>query len=210
MSSKGPYYAAVSIGGLFVYAGLRGFSILKAVQNVIQGKGPNTGQSVSLISSGLPGGIGASPGIAVAGSLVQTALASQGHCYKFGGTPGANGAGCWDCSSACNWWLTQAGYTIPGGAWNPATHGPDTLSYLAWGGAVTIGHTASQAQAGDLLVWQSHMGICTGPDQMISALNPTDGTKVTTIEQGAPGGEFLFVRRITAPPLTGKTGAISG
>lgn len=51
MSGKGPYYAAVAVGGIFVYAGIRGFSLLKATQNLIQGKDPRTGQSQSLLSS---------------------------------------------------------------------------------------------------------------------------------------------------------------
>ena len=207
MPAKGPYYTAVAIGGLFVYAGLRGFSVLKAVQNVIQGQAPATGQVVTPLASPF-GTAGTAAGVPGGGSLVQTALSTQGHCYLYGGAPGPSGTGCWDCSSAANWWLTQAGYTIPGGAWNPATHGPDTLSYLAWGGAVTIGHSSSQAQAGDLVVWQTHMGVAIGNGQMISALNPSKGTLVTPID-GQVLGEILFVRRITTTPGTGKTGAIS-
>lgn len=207
MPAKGPYYTAVAIGALFVYAGLRGFSVLKAVQNVIQGHAPAAGQVVTPLASPF-GTAGIGTGSPASGSLVQTALSTQGHCYKFGGAPGSNGTGCWDCSSAANWWLTQSGYAIPGGAWNPATHGPNTLSYLAWGGAVTIGHSSSQAQAGDLLVWQTHMGLCIGNGQMISALNPSLGTAVTPISAG-PSAEILFVRRIITTAGTGKIGAIS-
>lgn len=42
--------AAVGIGAVFVYAGVRGFSILKAAQNVIQGQSPQSGQSASLLA----------------------------------------------------------------------------------------------------------------------------------------------------------------
>lgn len=43
--------AAIAVGAIFVYAGARGFSILKAAQSLIQGKAPQTGQSVSLLST---------------------------------------------------------------------------------------------------------------------------------------------------------------
>ena len=63
-----------------------------------------------------------------------------------------------------------------------------------------MGHSPGSAQAGDLCVWQTHMGIAVGGGQMVSALNERLGTRVTTISGGAPGGEVLFVRRITAAP----------
>ena len=43
---------AVGVGALFVYAGIRGYSILKAAQNLIRGTGPNTGQKASLLTTG--------------------------------------------------------------------------------------------------------------------------------------------------------------
>jgi cell wall-associated NlpC family hydrolase len=49
------------------------------------------------------------------------------------------------------------------------------------------------AQAGDLCCWQTHIGICTGSGQMISAQDPALGTGVSNIELA---GEILFVRRI--------------
>ncbi|HEX3642385.1 MAG TPA: hypothetical protein VHV10_13930 [Ktedonobacteraceae bacterium] len=63
MPINGKAVAAISVGGLFVYAGLRGYSILKAVQNVIQGKSPQDGQTSSILSnepssSGNSGGTG--------------------------------------------------------------------------------------------------------------------------------------------------------
>jgi cell wall-associated NlpC family hydrolase len=98
---------------------------------------------------------------------------------------------------------------IPGygpGAYTGATHGPNTLSYLLWGGVVTI--SRSELQAGDLLVWQSHMGISLGGDQMISSLDTKDGVKVTSIEGGSPAGEVLFCKRLTG--LSGVTPAVAG
>jgi cell wall-associated NlpC family hydrolase len=96
------------------------------------------------------------------------------------------------------------GQPIPGygaGAYSGSSHGPNTLAYLIWGGVRTI--PRNQLQAGDLVVWQSHMGIALGGDQMISALDTRDGVKVTSIEGGSPTGEVLFCKRLTG--LSGVT-----
>ena len=45
-------------------------------------------------------------------------------------------------------------------------------------------------------MWQTHIGIATGGGRMISALNEHLGTQETTIADGAPGGELLFVKRV--------------
>jgi hypothetical protein len=46
-------YVAIAAGaGLFIYAGIRGYSPLKALQNVIQGHPANAGQSTSLLGGG--------------------------------------------------------------------------------------------------------------------------------------------------------------
>lgn len=54
---------AVAIGSVFVYAGVKGFSILKAVQSVIQGKPPATGQNVALLSTAPTAGITSGAGL---------------------------------------------------------------------------------------------------------------------------------------------------
>lgn len=57
------------------------------------------------------------------------------------------------------------------------------------------------------------MGICTDNGMMISALNSQLGTLQTTIADGAPPGELLFVRRIkgiAAGSSSGSSSANSG
>jgi Lysozyme like domain len=44
---------ATAVGAIFVYAGIKGFSILKAAQNVIRGTAPGTGQKASLLSTSM-------------------------------------------------------------------------------------------------------------------------------------------------------------
>jgi hypothetical protein len=51
--------AAVGVGALFVYAGIKGFSILKATQNVIRGTGPEKAQTTNLLAA--PGNSGQIP-----------------------------------------------------------------------------------------------------------------------------------------------------
>jgi cell wall-associated NlpC family hydrolase len=187
--------AAIGVGAVFVYSGIRGFSVLKAAQNLILGTGPNENQTASLLAA--PGNEGSSSG----GPLSSNRIAANAQRYVgklhyvFGGPPPA---GTVDCSSFANKVLSESGVKNPGGQpFTPNSHGPNTLSYLAWGGAHTIGHHGSMAQAGDLCVWQTHMGIAIGGGKMVSARSAgsTPNVGVDTIEGDKPG-ELLFVRRL--------------
>lgn len=55
---KGIGLGAMAIGSILIYGGLKGYSPLKAMQNIVQGKGANTGQNTSLLS--VPGGTNSS------------------------------------------------------------------------------------------------------------------------------------------------------
>ena len=55
----GPGIAAVSVGILFVYGGIKGYSPIKALENIIVGKNPNEKQnSATLVSGDSSGGGG--------------------------------------------------------------------------------------------------------------------------------------------------------
>jgi uncharacterized protein YjbJ (UPF0337 family) len=129
--------------------------------------------------------------------IASDALNYEGHSYTYGGVPGTSGKNGWDCSSFCNWVIGHdLGGAIPGfaaGSYSGATHGPNTLSWLTT--SLATGISQSQLQPGDLIVWQTHMGICIGNSNMISALNAQMATAVTTISGGAPIGEIAFYRR---------------
>lgn len=45
MAVNGPAVAAIGVGVLFLYAGIKGQSVLKALQNVVTGQSPTSGQS---------------------------------------------------------------------------------------------------------------------------------------------------------------------
>lgn len=189
----------IGAGALFVYSGVKGFSVLKAAQNVIQGSAPASRQQYGRLSEpGFETGSGNQYG---GGTFSGNDVAAIGQkyvgklTYYFGG-PNAQHMGTVDCSSFASKCLAEAGVHNPGGSpYDPRTHGPTTLSYLSWNGATTVGHNASVAQRNDLCVWQTHMGICIGNGQMVSARDPAEGVGIDTIQGDMPG-ELLFVRRL--------------
>jgi cell wall-associated NlpC family hydrolase len=191
--------AAIAVGSLFVYTGIKGYSILKAVQNVIKGSGPQSGQTVTLLAQ--PGHEGDTAGGGFSGNVSSNAVAAKAESYVgklryvYGGPPPA---GTVDCSSFASKVLHECGIKNPGGsAFNPDVHGPNTISYLSWSGAHTVGHNASDAQAGDLCVWQTHMGIAIGGGKMVSARSQSASPNVGVDNiAGDIPGEFLFVRRL--------------
>lgn len=133
------------------------------------------------------------PGSAPSGDQIAAdALHYVGHPYVFGA---------WDCSGFVNHVLGQDfGMTLPGGVRGfrgPPPHGPVVVDYANWAGASRV----SSPARGDLVLWpgigaNGHMGIVLGPDQMVSALDPADGTKVTPIQGFGPPGITPTYRRV--------------
>jgi peptidoglycan DL-endopeptidase CwlO len=198
--SQGIGYGAIAAGSLFLYAGIRGYSIPQAAQNIITGKSPATGQTTALLTSSAGGQIGGgSPaGSTTSSAIANAALKYNGHCYRYGGAPGLDGKGCWDCSSFVNWVLGHdLGLAIPGfKTYDGSQHGPGTVSYLVWGGGQHI--LASHAVAGDLVVSGgvgagAHMGIITGPGEYISAHDPAEGTSVSPLST-FPDHPIFYIR----------------
>jgi len=194
MAVKGTAVACVAVGSVLVFAGIKGYSIPQTVQDLVTGKTPLNQAQATPITGGVSGGSGS-------GSQIATdALQYKGAGYVWGGAP-AQGTGNWDCSSFANWVIGHdLNMAIPGytaGSYTGQSHGPTTISWLAWTGCTTVGHSGSVAQPGDLAVWQTHMGIAIGNGQMISAENPQDGTQVSGID-GFITGEILFIRRLNA------------
>jgi cell wall-associated NlpC family hydrolase len=196
----GTAVGATAAGMLLIWSGIKGRRVTDSLRSLISGQQPASVNAYPVTASFDPAAAGgaavAAGGTASGSAIASDALKYQGAGYVWGGAP-AKGTGNWDCSSFANWVLGHdLGIAIPGypaGSYAGAAHGPTTLQYLGYGTAVAGG--AAAAQPGDLCVWQTHMGIATGGGQMISALNPSLGTRVTTIAGGAPGLEVLFVRR---------------
>jgi cell wall-associated NlpC family hydrolase len=204
MPVKGSYLLLAGLGGVVVWSGLKGFGVSSTLRDILSGKNPSGQKQTNAIApatypvSGLVGG--SSAGAAGLGNsqIANLAIEYIGFPYTWGGAP-ANGSS--DCSGFVNMivgWF--AGMAIPGyaaGTYKGQQHGPATVQWLVWSGVQTV--PLSAAQAGDLAVWQTHMGIIVDNGQhMVSDLNPQLGTQETTISGGAPPGEILSVKRLIA------------
>jgi cell wall-associated NlpC family hydrolase len=202
MPADGTALILLSAGSIFAYAGVTGKSALGTLYAIVSGKSPGSvGQATLITGTGNPNAVAVTPGTVTGGgsafgqALAAHALSFKGHAYAWGGAPHKDASGGWDCSSAETYWIGSLGHAVPGGPWNPDVHGPVAADYLSWPGAVTI--PRSQAGAGDLCCWSTHVGTAISNTQMISALNPSLGTEVTGIESGGPQGETLTCRRIS-------------
>lgn len=51
-AESGIGWVSLGAGAIILYSAIKGYSVLKAAENIIQGKSANQGQSVSLLSSG--------------------------------------------------------------------------------------------------------------------------------------------------------------
>jgi peptidoglycan DL-endopeptidase CwlO len=194
--------AALGAGGLFVYAGIKGYSVPHAAQALIQGQPPGTGGQANPITtptgpapgSGAPA---ATPGQANTDSAIANDfLAYAGKVpYVWGGASPVTG---WDCSGSCNYVINKDNsHAIPGFAPNTLTgHGPSTLGWLAWAPGNMTHLKESETGAGDLVIWQTHMGVCTGNGEYVSAYDTADGTAVKPIHGGGPIGEIASFWRL--------------
>ena len=176
MPTNGYALAAIGAGIVFTWSGVKGWSVLPTIGEIISGKSPNTSETLPLTSGdGSTGGVGKT-----GNAIADDALKYQGHAYVFGGAPGRNGTHAWDCSSFCNWVIGHdTGNAIPGigsGKYDGSTHGPPTGSWAIWPGARRVSH--ADLSPGDVIVWATHMGIYIGNNKMISAESPANGTRI--------------------------------
>lgn len=188
MAVNGVALASVAAGSVFVYAGIKGFSILQAVQYVVQGKSPatlpqTTGIDTPVELPAATGGSSVGGGTATGQAIANDALKYSGASYVWGGR--ADRPGDWDCSSFVSYVLGHdLNYTLPGGGrygssgYPPNTHGPTTTEYASYGASIT----RTQVGAGDLLVWPDHIGIAVNNSTMISAQDQKLGTGTSSID----------------------------
>lgn len=209
MAVNGKALAALGIGTVFVWSGIKGWSVLATIGDLITGAKP-TGTVVNPVASlAIPqataGGQAAAGGPPVTGQGTQPALGLagiaveyQGHAYKFGGAPGPNLANPWDCSSFMNAIVAiKGGRAIPGyapGKYSGNTHGPTTGAWLIWPGMTTV--KRADVQPDDIILWLGHMGMAISHDTFISALNPTEKTKIGNIDAGVGRGPILRIGRL--------------
>lgn len=175
MAKNGLALTAIGAGIIFTWSGIRGWSVLATIGDLIAGKAPSTSESLTLTAAGFSSAVGKT-GSAIADDAIRYA----GHAYLYGGSPGRNGTNPWDCSSFCNWVIGHdTGNAIPGfgpGKYDGTTHGPPTGSWAIWPGARRV--SRAELSPGDVIVWATHMGIYIGQDKMISAESPQNGTRI--------------------------------
>jgi|SRR5215472_6782772 len=210
MPIKASYLVLAGGGAVLLWGGFKGKSIPDAFRNVVQGRDPTiattafpieTSQAAYSATGVAAGGSQTSTGNAIA----DDARRYRGAPYVWAGVPGPHGVGPWDCSSFSNAVIGRdLGLAIPlyrAGTYHGQAHGPATGVWLVWTGAFTI-HPANTL-AGDLCVWQTHMGIATGPTSYISAYDSQEGVVEKPIAGGGPSFEKLFVRRLKAVTVRG-------
>lgn len=175
------------------------------IKKVLQGQSvPEPGQppptAATLLSNieQQAGPVGQAGPVATNSAIANAAQRYIGQDYKYGGK--ADRPGNWDCSSFVSYVLSHdLGLPLPHGGhygdpgYPPHTHGPATREYLFYGSPIT----RSQVRAGDLVVWQTHMGIAISNSEMVSARSASSvpPTGIDRIDGDIPG-EKPFYRRV--------------
>lgn len=125
--------------------------------------------------------------------ILDAARQGLGHSYVWGGTSFANG---WDCSGFVQWAYAQAGVSLP--------------RTEQWQGMIPT----DKPQPGDLVAqnpdgpnhW-AHVGIYLGNGQMISALNPSVGTIISTPQAISSSSTFFTMPGFAAADTKAESDA---
>lgn len=216
--------ALIAIGGYLAWFGVHYWRSdtkwpTDPIKALLQGKpvpaavvGSQAGDAVAALfaadSSGGPGAAAGGPsgggilggvaGIAVAGNaaIAAAALKYQGTGYQFGGR--ADKPGNWDCSSFVFYVLAHdLGLTVLGHKWGdpgvpPHEHGPVASAYKMIGTAVSV------PAAGDIVAWNTHVGIALDSTRIVSARTPAEGVGTSSISGTSQSiNETPVFRRIT-------------
>ena len=120
----------------------------------------NTGSGTASSTTSIP----APPATATGQALAQYALQFQGYPYVAGGNQPSG----WDCSGFVQWVFSQFGVSLP--------------HYS--GAQMSVGSpvgSIADAAPGDIIVNSHHAAIYIGNGMVINALNPAQGTQVTSL-----------------------------
>lgn len=190
------------------------------IKSVLQGHGlpppqpaPSSSDEVTAYEATLGAQIAAQEALTTSpggGTVAGSSIASDASKY-IGQVPykwgGANPHG-WDCSGFMNWVCGHdLSLDIPGlprgTQFDGQTHGPDVAQWLAWSG---VAHVTGPPQPGDLVCWgpNGHMGVAVDATNMVSALNPAQGTQRTPIavtHVGVP--TYIRLRATGGSPASG-------
>lgn len=162
MAVDGPGLALIGAGSVFLYAGLKGKSVLATVQALIKGKPPSAAPAANPITSGTSGTAAAAGPITSypAGGSAQAALQSAAAAYGWGS--GAQ----WQALQ--NVEMAEAGFnpnaTNPssgayglaqalGHGQGAATQGTVTNQYGGFGVSAAVARAANSGDAGAQAAW---------------------------------------------------------
>lgn len=129
---NGTALAALGGGALFLYAGIKNVSALKAVQNLIRGSAPAAGQATAAAAGSGSSGTATTPYGAIGSSSPQQALQNAAAAYGWGS--GAQ----WQALQ--NVEMAEAGF-------NPSATNPSSGAY---GLAQALGHGQGSATQGSV------------------------------------------------------------
>src|SRR6266581_1222845 len=98
---NGRALAVTGIGSLFVWSGIKGWSVLGTIGDAVTGVPPSEIVTQPLQLGNPPSTNGAGQTFSVIGgsggsALATTAMQYQGHAYRFGGAPGPDLRNPWD------------------------------------------------------------------------------------------------------------------
>lgn len=129
--------AAIGFGAVFVYGGIKGYSPLKAITNVIKGSSPNTGQSSDSLTASVTSDTGNANSSGNAGMPSGPASGSgQAALKKAAAAHGWDSGAEWQALNAVE--MAEAGYNLT--AKNPSSN--------AYGMAQFINGPSEYAQYG--------------------------------------------------------------
>jgi hypothetical protein len=134
MAVNGLAIASVGLGGLFIYSGVTGKSILSAIALTVQGNSPTTATAANAIVGGVSDSTTSTPSTGTSGSIVSTTdamAAMQQTATQFGWGSGAE----WTALNAIE--MQEAGY-------DPTAKNPSSGAY---GLAQSLGHHYSGGPA---------------------------------------------------------------
>jgi cell wall-associated NlpC family hydrolase len=201
MPIKGGYLLATGGGALLLWSGLKGKSWSQAFRAVISGRDPTATLTAYPISPGTPSTDGSGLGGGVPGSASQLAVDFEGYVgvvpYRWNKASPRTG---WDCSGAFNYVANHDMHlSIPGykpGTFTGASHGPNTFIYMGWLPLHAARVKSGQVEAGDVCLWQTHMGVAVDGTHYVSAFDTQKGTVVQPIHGGGPVGEIATFWRL--------------
>ena len=136
----------------------------EAQEQAAQAQAQSEAQAASRSSERAAISVPTAPASATGQALANYALQFQGYPYVAGGnTPSG-----WDCSGFVQWVFAQFGVSLP------------HYSGAQMSVGTAVGSIA-EAAPGDIIVNAQHAAIYIGNGMVINALNPTQGTQVTSL-----------------------------